>query len=186
MKNIFKISFVLGVALLLTSCKDSNNPNYQYFPNMYESVAYETYSESEAFNSEAGLKGKEGQLPPVGAIKRGYVPYDYPNTTEGYDAAKLTSKSPLDPAKLDIKKAQELFDIYCAICHGTAGDGKGKLVKQEKILGVPSYADRVITEGSVNHVINFGLNSMGSYANQLNQNERWLVAAYVMKLKSEL
>jgi mono/diheme cytochrome c family protein len=153
---------------------------------MYESVAYETYSESEAFNSEAGLKGKEGQLPPVGAIKRGYVPYDYPNTTEGYDAAKLTSKSPLDPAKLDMKKAQELFDIYCAICHGTAGDGKGKLVKQEKILGVPSYADRVITEGSVNHVINFGLNSMGSYANQLNQNERWLVAAYVMKLKSEL
>lgn len=186
MKNIYKISFVLGVALSLTSCKDSNNPNYQYFPNMYESVAYETYSESEAFNSEAGLKGKEGQLPPAGTIKRGYVPYDYPNTTEGYDDAKLNSVSPLDPAKLDMKKAQELFDIYCAICHGTAGDGKGKLVKQEKILGVPSYADRVITEGSVNHVINFGLNSMGSYANQLNQNERWLVAAYVMKLKSEL
>ena len=186
MKNIYKISFVLGVALSLTSCKDSNNPNYQYFPNMYESVAYETYSESEAFNSEAGLKGKEGQLPPAGTIKRGYVPYDYPNTTEGYDAAKLNSVSPLDPAKLDMKKAQELFDIYCAICHGTAGDGKGKLVKQEKILGVPSYADRVITEGSVNHVINFGLNSMGSYANQLNQNERWSVAAYVMKLKSEL
>ena len=186
MKKIFNISFVLGVALSLTSCKDSNNPNYQYFPNMYESVAYETYSESDAFNSESGLKGKEGQLPPVGSIKRGYVPYDFPNTTEGYEASKLGSKSPLDPSKIDMKKAQELFDIYCAICHGTAGDGKGKLVKQEKILGVPSYKDRVITEGSVNHVINFGLNSMGSYANQLNQEERWMVSAYVMKLKSQL
>ena len=31
------------------------------------------------------------------------------------------------------KKAEELFVIYCAICHGTAGNGKGKLVTQEKI-----------------------------------------------------
>ncbi len=186
MKNIFKISLVLGVALSLTSCKDSNRPNYQYFPNMYESVGYETYSESEAFNSEAGLKGKEGQLPAVGSIKRGYVPYDYPNSTEGYDAAKLNSKSPLDPSKIDMKKAEELFNVYCAICHGTSGNGKGKLVTQEKILGVPSYADRIITEGSVNHVINYGINSMGAYSTQLDQNERWLVAAYVMKLKGEL
>jgi hypothetical protein len=78
-------------------------------PNMYESVAYETYSESDAFNSPTGLKGKEGQLPPEGTIKRGYVPYEYPNTPEGYEAAKLNSKSPLDPAKIDMKKAEELL-----------------------------------------------------------------------------
>jgi hypothetical protein len=51
-------------------------------PNMYESVAYETYSESNAFKSPYGLKGKEGQLPPDGAIKRGFQPYEYPNTPE--------------------------------------------------------------------------------------------------------
>ena len=186
MKSILKISFVLGTVLSIVSCKDSNKPNYQYFPNMYESVAYETYSESDAFNSPYGLKGKEGQLPANGTIKRGYVPYEFANSTEGYEAAKLNSKSPLDSTAVDMKKGQELFEIYCAICHGNAGDGKGKLVKQEKILGVPSYADRVITTGSVNHVINFGLNSMGSYANQLNPEERWLVSAYVMKLKGEL
>ena len=84
------------------------------------------------------------------------------------------------------KEAQELFDIYCAICHGNTGDGKGKLVTNEKFLGVPSYKDRVITEGSIFHVITYGLNSMGSHANQLNQDERWLVTAYVQKLKSEL
>ncbi|RAR71722.1 c-type cytochrome [Flavobacterium aciduliphilum] len=186
MKSIFKISFVIGALVSLTSCKDDSAPNYQYMPNMYESVAYETYSESTAFNSPNGLQGKEGQLPPVGTIKRGYVPYEYPNTPEGYAAAKLNSKSPLDPTTIDMKKAEELFNIYCAICHGTAGDGKGNLVKQGKFLGVPNYKDREITEGSVNHVINFGLNSMGSYANQLNQQERWMVAAYVMKLRSQL
>jgi hypothetical protein len=51
---------------------------------------------------------------------------------------------------------------------------------------VPSYADRVITEGSIFHVATYGLNTMGSHANQLNTQERWLVAAYVLKLKSEL
>jgi len=27
---------------------------------------------------------------------------------------------------------------------------------------------------------------MGSYANQLSQNERWMIAAYVLELKSKL
>lgn len=71
-------------------------------------------------------------------------------------------------------------------CHGSSGNGKGKLVEKEKFLGVPSYADRVITAGSIYHVITYGLNSMGSHANQLNPQERWLVADYVLKLKSEL
>jgi mono/diheme cytochrome c family protein len=187
MKNIVKLTLALGIVIGISSCKNDQKPNYQYMPNMYESVAYETYSESNAFKSPYGLKGKEGQLPPDGAIKRGFQPYEYPNTPEALIAVKAANlKSPLDSTQVDMKKAQELFDIYCAICHGTAGDGKGKLVKQEKFLGVPSYADRQINEGSVFHVITYGLNSMGSHANQLSQDERWLVASYVMKLKGDL
>lgn len=172
---------LLGLSALATSCFNKERPNYQYFPNMYESVAYETYSESAAFDN-----GKEGQMLPAGAIKRGYTPYEYPNTPEGYAAAKANSKSPLDSTQVDMEKAKFLFDTYCAICHGEKGDGKGNLVKREKFLGVPNYAERDITTGSVFHVATYGLNAMGSHANQLNTQERWLVATYVMKLKSEL
>lgn len=186
MKSLLKIIVVLGVVVSISSCKDNLKPNYQYMPNMYESVGYETYSESEAFKSLSGLKGKEGQLPPNHSIRRGFEPYDIPNSTAGYDFAKATLKSPLDSTTVDTKKGQELFEIYCAICHGNAGNGKGKLVTQEKILGVPSYADRVITEGSIFHIVTYGINSMGSHANQLSQEERWLVAAYVIELKSKL
>lgn len=186
MKSLLKISLVLGLIISLSSCKDNGSPNYQYMPNMYVSVAYETYSESDAFNSPYGLKGKEGQLPPVGTIKRGYVPYEYPNTPEALIAVKAANlKSPLDSTQVDMKKAQDLFEIYCAVCHGNSGDGKGKLVKQEKFLGVPNYKDRVINEGSIFHVITYGLNSMGSHANQLSSDERWLVAKYVMQLKNQ-
>ena len=148
---------------------------------MYESVGYETYSESNAFKN-----GKEGQLPAKGSIPRGFEPYEYENTTAGYELAKANLKSPLDSIARNSDKGAKLFAIYCAICHGEKGDGKGNLVKREKFLGVPSYADRVITEGSVFHVETYGLNAMGSHANQLTQEERWMVAAYVMKLKSEL
>jgi mono/diheme cytochrome c family protein len=186
MKSLLKIAFVLGIVVSFSSCKDNLKPNYQYMPNMYESVAYETYSESDAFNSPTGLKGKEGQLPAEGSIKRGFVPYEIPNTTEGYDFSKTITTSPLDGKEVDIKKAEELYGIYCAICHGETGNGMGKLVKQEKLLGVPSYKDRQVTVGSIFHVQTYGLNSMGSYANQLSQQERWMIAAYVLELKSKL
>ena len=186
MKSLLKIAFVLGIVVSFSSCKDNLKPNYQYMPNMYESVAYETYSESDAFNSPTGLKGKEGQLPAEGSIKRGFVPYEIPNTTEGYDFSKTITTSPLDGIAVDMKKAEELYGIYCAICHGETGNGMGKLVKQEKLLGVPSYKDRQVTVGSIFHVQTYGLNSMGSYANQLSQQERWMIAAYVLELKSKL
>ena len=181
MKSLHKIVVVVGVTLALVSCQDKAKPNYQFFPNMYESVAYETYAESDAFKN-----GKEGQIPAEGSIKRGFVPYEIPNTTEGYDLAKATLKSPLDSLSRNMDKGQELYGIYCAVCHGDKGDGKGILVEREKFLGVPSYKDRVITDGSIYHVVTYGLNSMGSHANQLTQEERWQVADYVLKLKSEL
>lgn len=181
MKSLQKIVVVVGVTLALVSCQDKSKPNYQFFPNMYESVGYETYAESDAFKN-----GKVGQLPADGSIKRGFVPYEIPNTTEGYEQAKATLKSPLSADMLKPEAGKELYGIYCAVCHGDKGDGKGILVKREKFLGVPSYADRVITDGSIYHVVTYGLNSMGSHANQLTQEERWQVADYVLKLKSEL
>ncbi|RKS95196.1 quinol:cytochrome c oxidoreductase monoheme cytochrome subunit [Flavobacterium limicola] len=181
MKSVYKITLLFGITILVSSCHNNAAPNYQYFPNMYESVGYETYAESNAFKN-----GKEGQLPAEGTVNRGFEPFEYENSTAGYELAKANLKSPLDSLSRNPEKGKELFEIYCISCHGASGNGKGKLVEREKFLGVPSYKDRVITEGSVFHVITYGLNSMGSHANQLSAQERWLVTDYVLKLKSEL
>jgi cytochrome c5 len=181
MKSLYKITSLVCIAVLVSSCHDKSKPNYQYMPNMYEGVSYETYSESDAFKN-----GKEGQLPPAGTINRGFEPYEYENSAAGYELAKVNLQSPLAAADRESGKGKELFEIYCISCHGAAGDGKGKLVEREKFLGVPSYKDRVITEGSIFHVETYGLNAMGSHANQLSAHERWLVADYVLKLKSQL
>lgn len=183
MKSYINIALVLGVAFSVTSCFNKAEPNYQYMPNMYEPVGYETYQESDAFRN-----GIEAQLPVDGTINRGWQPYDYPDTNDGYEAAKANLKSPLDSlsAEADLATGKELYAIYCSICHGEKGDGKGHLATTEKFLGIPSYADREITEGSIYHVLMYGKNAMGSHASQVNAKERWQIASYVMKLKKEL
>jgi mono/diheme cytochrome c family protein len=184
MNNLSKIGFVFGLVLLVASCGSENAPNYQFMPNMYEPVGYETYDEVSflPYSSEA-LQPVENTIP------RGYAPYEFANDIEGKELAREKS-SPLDSLQNEANMAAggQLYTIYCAICHGDKGDGQGTLVTREKILGVPSYDDpaRDITVGSTYHVIYYGLNSMGSYAGQLNHQERWQVSEYVMNLKQDL
>jgi mono/diheme cytochrome c family protein len=183
MKRLIKIFVLVLIVSSIVSCKKDSRPNYQFMPNMYQPVGYETYGESDAF-----ANGVEAQLPAEGSIPRGFKPFDIDNTTEGYELAKASLVSKLDSTQVDLTRGKELYDIYCGICHGNKGDGQGNLVKREKILGIPSYDDagRAINSGSIYHTIYYGKNAMGSYANQLNEEERWQVVAYVMQLKADL
>jgi mono/diheme cytochrome c family protein len=183
MKSLIKIAILAMMFGSIVSCKKNSRPNYQFMPNMYDPVGYETYGESSMFPNDA-----VALLPAEGSIPRGFKPFEIENTTEGYELAKATLKSPLDSTQVDMVQSKILFDIYCGICHGVKGDGQGNLVKREKILGVPRYDDvaRAITEGSIYHTIYYGKNAMGSYANQLDEEERWQVVAYVLKLKADL
>ena len=184
MNSFKKLALIFGVAIVATSCQDDSVPNYQYMPNMYESVGYEAYSEADFLPNQS-----EALLPPANTINRGWLPYEIENSPEGKELARLQS-SPLDSMNLEtnLAKGGQLYTIYCAICHGDKGDGQGTLVKREKILGVPSYADPVrnLTVGSTYYTIHYGLNSMGSYASQMNTEEMWQVSEYVMKLKQDL
>jgi mono/diheme cytochrome c family protein len=116
------------------------------------------------------------------------MPYEYENTLEGKTLATNELKIPLAVNEENLSKGKELFNIYCAICHGNKGDVQGTLVKREKFLGIPSLADkgRNITEGDIYHVMMYGLNSMGSYASQTNEKERWQITMHALDLKSKL
>ena len=182
MKNSLKITMVMALTLLLSSCwADKTKPNYQYMPDMYKSVGYETYSVNPVFSN-----AMTSQLPVEGTIARGQVPYDFDNTNEGYEDAKINSMNPLELNEANMENGKKMYDIYCAICHGNSGAGDGNLVKRDKFLGVPNYKDRDITEGSIYHVIMYGRNMMGSHASQLTAKERWQTTMYVNKLRADL
>ncbi|RCL68774.1 MAG: cytochrome c [Cryomorphaceae bacterium] len=180
MKYLRHITILLSL-FLMTSCFDSSKPNYQYFPNMYESVGYGTYDESDAFPN-----GIEAQLPVEGSVPRGWQPYEFEDSNEGYELAKVNLTSPLLNNEDNLANGKKMYEIYCSVCHGSKGDGNGILMEREKFLGIPSYADRDITEGSIYHVLMYGINLMGSHAGQVNDEERWQISQYVLKLRKDL
>lgn len=187
MKSIVKIALVFAGAFLATSCFNKERPNYQYTADtdMYEPVGYETYYEVSGFKD-----GMEAQLPVKNTIKRGWLPFSYPNTNEGYEDAKLNLQNPLKADSLSLKentqKGAGLYNIYCMVCHGADGDGQGILAKREKFMGIPNFKDRQITQGSIFYVMYHGRNAMGSYASQVNEKERWQIALYVEQLREKL
>lgn len=183
MKTLSNIAIILAVSSTLIGCFNKNKPNYQYFPDMYVSPSYETYGAYEIFPGE-----QSALLPVKNTIPRGYEPYELEDSFEGYDQSKDILDYPFEVTEENLAVGAHLYTLYCAVCHGDKGDGKGILVEREKLLGIPSYADpgRVIVPGRIYHVETYGLNTMGSYASQVNSKERWQIAMHVMDLKANL
>lgn len=183
MRNIVTIGITIIASFSLVSCFNNEKPNYQFMPNMYEPVGYETYGDYEVFENQ-----QEAMLPVEGSIPRGWKPYEYADTTEDLNRAKVELKSAIPVTEENLTQGAKLYSIYCAVCHGDKGDGQGILAKREKFLGIPSYADagRTITEGGIYHVQMYGLNTMGSYASQTNELERWQITQHVLNLKAAL
>lgn len=126
------------------------------------------------------------KLPVAGTVARGFVPYAYPNTPEGYEAAGLNLRNPLDAAMRETweKQGEELYGKFCVHCHGATGAGDGKVAA--KLPGPPPAYDgalKNLPEGKIFHSITYGKNSMGSHASQLTAEERWKLVYYVQKLQ---
>lgn len=184
-KNIFTILAMITGGILLSSCgNDKNSTGWEYMPDMYRGPALEAYQPSSLFSDSLASR-----KPVAGTIARGFMSYEkFDNTTEGYLLAKANMKAPasIEMNEMNLEEAAKLYGIFCAHCHGVKGDGQGILMTREKFLGVPSYADREITEGSIFHVITHGKGVMGSHAAQLTPQERWKIGQHVLNLRKTL
>lgn len=183
--SINKLFAFTAAAIVLIACnKEENHRGYQYMPDMYDGPALEAYSPTDLFSDSTSSRE-----PVAGTIARGFMSYtDYGADAAGYDSAKayLQMPSSIMATEATMEEAKELYRIFCGHCHGDKGDGQGVLVKNEKFLGVPSYADRDINYGTIFHVVTYGKGVMGSHASQVTPEERWKLAMYVMKLKEDL
>ncbi len=176
------VAVAIGGLVLVTSCGE-NSRGLEYMPDMYRGPAVETYQPLGEDDHISAMQPVDGTLP------RGFMSYkSYAPDQAGYDAAKQNLKMPANFPKdeVTLEEAAKLYGIFCSHCHGDKGDGQGILVKREKFLGVPSYADRDINAGTIFHVITYGKGVMGSHASQLTPKERWMVTEHVLKLKAEL
>jgi len=151
-------------------------------PDMYRSPSLEYYS----VHTVDGDTVNNAMKPVAGTVARGYMPYPYANTPEGYEAAGLNLHNPLPADKKEKWEAEGevLFGKFCVHCHGATGAGDGKV--GGKLPGPPpayNGALKNLPEGKIFHSITYGKNSMGSHASQLTQEERWKLVYYVQKLQ---
>jgi len=82
-------------------------------------------------------------------------------------------------------RGRERFDIYCSPCHGLAGDGDGIIVAHG-FPAPPSYhIDRLVAAPAQHFydVITKGYGVMYSYADRLDPQDRWAIAAYIRALQ---
>jgi mono/diheme cytochrome c family protein len=176
-----------SIMVIAMSCGDvKRTPGKDYMPDMRQSRAYETYSVSPVFKD-----GQTNREPVAGSVKRGdvypfHVAKDAAGDTANYYASRAV-KSPLPAlSALDMKEAERLYLINCAICHGAKLDGNGPLynggdgpypAKPATLVGDAKYEN--MPEGQMYYSTTYGKNLMGSYASQLQPKERWMVITYI-------
>ncbi|MBB1285528.1 cytochrome c [Flavisolibacter sp. BT320] len=193
MKKIIIAASVFSMGLGLLSCggAQGDDPGRAYMPDMYYARAYEAYGYNMVdgeYDSLASRGIRYNGLTVPGTVARGEVlPYRLTNDSTGLRTAN-TLLNPIDSLqanKVYLKEGERLYQINCGICHGTALDGNGPLYKggegpypaKPQVLNDANAAGW--TDGHYYHVITFGKGAMGSYASQLNPEQRWMVINYI-------
>ena len=91
-----------------------------------------------------------------------------------------------------MQRGRQRYDIYCATCHGLAGDGDGMTSqlafereepKWVRPLALHSPAVREQEVGQLFQTISNGVRTMPSYASQIPVQDRWAIVLYVRALQ---
>ena len=91
-----------------------------------------------------------------------------------------------------LKRGEERYGIYCAVCHGASGNGKGVASKYMAVL-IANLQDAPFADpsnpmyrpdGEIFEVITKGRGQMGGYGASVPVNDRWAIVAYLRALQS--
>jgi mono/diheme cytochrome c family protein len=92
-----------------------------------------------------------------------------------------------------LARGKELYNTFCAICHGEKGDGNGWLVDEANPNAVYPVAPAILineeftaaSNGRMYHAIMYGKNVMGHYKDKISYEERWQVIHWIRSLQAK-
>jgi len=153
-----RVAPVIGLMLLLCGCGLS----------MTQQRKYKTYSPSTLW-----ADGTSARPLPDGGVAQGDL------------ALAPIEAEPPEASPALLGRGRERFDIYCAPCHGLAGDGDGVIVTHG-FPKPPSYhIDRLLAAPASHFygAISKGYGVMYSYSDRVDPHDRWAIVAYIRALQ---
>ena len=138
--------------------------------------------------------GRAMRLPVAGAVARGELA-DNDALYRGLAGNAWVKTVPLPVTPELLRRGQERFNIYCAVCHGLSGYGNGtvavraiELADQGQAKWVPptSYHSdelRGREAGSLFNTITNGVRNMPPYGSQIEVKDRWAIVSYIRALQ---
>ena len=140
--------------------------------------------------------GRGSRLPVAGTVVRGAPIDDSPvNTGRKEGADEWIEVNPLEVNEKTLKRGQERYTIFCAVCHGQAGDGGG-IVTQYSLITADLHQHRLVQaqDGYLFDVISNGFNAttnavgitytrMPAYKSKISAEDRWAIIDYVRALQ---
>ncbi len=122
------------------------------------------------------------RLPVANTVARGYSQAE---TAAELMAEDIGDAVLLDISQEDLERGQQRYDIYCAPCHDRVGTGNGMIVQRGFNKPTSFHDDRLrVSPPSYYYsAMTNGFGSMPSYANRIDPQDRWLIAAYIQALQ---
>jgi mono/diheme cytochrome c family protein len=181
----YKIAFLFLISAFVGSCnRDKNNPGWDYFPDMFYSTAYESFTKNPNFTDSMTMR-----VPAAGTVPRGFMPFEYTLDQVSRIKAGKDLFNPFKPDKDYLARGQSVYTTFCIGCHGTSGKGDGHLftsglypIKPRSL--VVDNATK-LRDGEIFHTITLGFGSMGAHSSQIRPEDRWKVILYIRKLQEE-
>jgi mono/diheme cytochrome c family protein len=174
-----RIFIVLVAVMIFASCnRRPNHPGWDFFPDMFYSPAYQTWTENPVLEDEKTLQ------PPVeGTIPRNMIPFQYERTEEDRERAGRELVNPFTGTAEVVERGRQVYSVYCMVCHGEKGDGLGHIFTSGRYLVPPASlineTVRDLPDGNIYHVISLGVGVMAEHATLILPEDRWRAINYI-------
>jgi len=183
--KIRRAAFLLLFAVILISCdRNRNNPGWDYFPDMFYSTAYETFTKNPNFKD-----GMTMRVPVPGTVPRDFTPFNYTIDPESRILAGTELINPESPTAEALSRGKIVYSTFCAGCHGDKGAGDGSLftggLYPLKPRNLTANTVSNLKDGEIFHSITLGFGSMGAHGSQIRTEDRWKVVLYIRELQAD-
>jgi mono/diheme cytochrome c family protein len=164
----------------------STTPRIHIIPDMDFQSKAKTQSASLIFED-----GRAMRAPVEGTLAYGeWIEDEYRAT--GKVAGQLGTGFPYDIDRQVMERGRQRYDIFCGVCHGADGLGRGPIAVRAEQLEESAWVPptnlhderlQTLPEGELFDVITNGVRTMPAYAAQMSVDDRWAVIAYLRALQ---